>query len=158
MIRSLRTHDRPFPWRCGNCGERQVYRSATDYKTTIKYDQQSYEVELSNLELPTCTNCGQVVFDDKAGGQIDRALRQRVGLLQPDQIRAGRLQLGLHEKEFAAQLGVSEESLRRWEIGIQLQPRAVDREIRLFFEFPSVRDALSQLQRGDRIGETVRAS
>lgn len=158
MIRTLRTEDRPFPWRCGACGERKVYRTATPYKTTIRHEGQSQEVEVSDLELPTCANCGAVVFDDLAGRQIDQALRQRLGLLQPEQIRAGRIQLGLDERKFAAQLGVSEESVRRWEAATLAQPRAVDREIRLFFEFPSVRNALSRLECGDPIGETVRVA
>ncbi|HVA49875.1 MAG TPA: hypothetical protein VNH11_26145 [Pirellulales bacterium] len=81
-----------------------------------------------------------------------------IGLLQPEQIRAGRIQLGLDEKAFAAQLGVSEESVLRWETGAVAQARAADREIRLFFEFPSVRSALCRLERGDPIGETVRVA
>lgn len=158
MTRPERNYDRPFPWRCGPCGERQVYRIATSYKAAIKHDGQRFEVEISDLQLPTCKNCGEVVFDNDSGRQIDQALRRRLGLLQPDQIRAGRIQLGLGENEFAAQLGVSEESILRWETGAQTQPRAVDREIRLFFELPSVRSALSRIERGDLIGETVRAT
>lgn len=98
------------------------------------------------------------MFDNDAGRQIDQVLRDQFGLLRPDQICAGRTKLGLDHEELASQLGVTEESLLRWESGAQLQPRVADREIRLYFEFPSVRIALDRLGRGEPIGETVRAT
>jgi putative zinc finger/helix-turn-helix YgiT family protein len=158
MLRPIRASDRPFPWRCGNCGERQVFRTSVPYQTTINFDGKPYEVQIPDLELPKCANCGEVVFDDHAGHQIDQALRQRLGLLRPDQILAGRTQLGLNPKDFAAQLGVSEESISRWESGVQIQSRIADRQIRLFFELPSVRNALNRLERGEPIGDAVRLS
>lgn len=158
MARVNRTEDRPFPWRCGNCDQKEIYRIATPYKSIIKYDGRECQVDIPNLGLPTCSNCGEVVFDNHAGQQIDRALRQLLGLLQPDQIRAGRTQLGLDQNDFAAQLGVTEESVCRWETAAQIQSQLVDRQIRLFFELPSVRKALNLLMSGEPIGETVRAA
>lgn len=158
MIRLQRTADRPFPWRCGNCGETQVYRTAAPYTSTVNYDGQLCAIEIPCLSVPKCANCGEVVFDNNAGRQIDEALRQQLGLLQAEQIRAGRTQLGLEPDEFASQLGVTEERLAHWETGSQLQPRVVDREIRLYFELPAVRNALNRLELGERIGESVRAT
>ncbi|HEV3342062.1 MAG TPA: type II TA system antitoxin MqsA family protein [Pirellulales bacterium] len=158
MARPKRTEDRPFPWRCGNCGQNQVYPVATPYTTTINYDGRAYEVAVPDLELPTCANCGEVVFDNQAGDQINRALRQQLGLLQPEQIRAGRMELGLNQRDFGAQLGVAEESVSRWETGAQVQSRVVDRQIRLFFELPAVRTALSRLDKGEPVGVTVRVN
>lgn len=158
MIRSQRAEDRPFPWRCGSCGQRQVYRTITPYKSTITYDGQLHDVELRDLALPTCANCGDIVFDNEAAHQIDQAFRQKLRLLQPDQILAGRTQLGLSHKDFAAQLGVSEELVLHWETGAVAQPRVADRQIRLFFELPDVRSALKRLEHGQPIGETVRAA
>ncbi|MEX2561015.1 MAG: type II TA system antitoxin MqsA family protein [Pirellulales bacterium] len=151
-----RNQDRPFPWRCGTCDELQVYRTPTLYKTAIKYEGRPYEVEIPDLELPKCRQCGEVVFDNFAGWQIDRALRAKLGLLQPDQIRAGRIELALNQREFAAHLGVAEESISRWETGALIQSRIVDRQIRLLFEFPVVREALRQIELGKPIGERVR--
>src|SRR4051812_8587902 len=113
--------DRPFPWRCGNCGEKEVDRKATEHRTTIKYEGRPYEIVIPDLQLPTCKKCGEVVFDNFAGEQIDRAFRSQLGLLQADEIRAGRIQLGKNQKEFAAELGAAEESVSRWETGAQVQ-------------------------------------
>lgn len=158
MIRLQRTEDRPFPWPCGNCGEQQVYRTTMPYKSSINFDGQTWEIEILNLAVPKCANCGEIVFDSATGRQIDENLRQQLGLLQAEQIRAGRTLLGLEPSELAWQLGVTEELLARWETGSQLQPRIADREIRLYFEFPSVRNALNRLGRGEPIGESVRAT
>lgn len=155
MARPKRTVDRPFPWRCGNCGQEQVDRVNTPYTTTINYDGRAYEVVVPDLELPTCANCGEVVFDNQTGHQINRALRQQLGLLQPDQIRDGRTQLGLNQRDFAARIGVAEESVSRWETGAQVQSRVVDRQIRLFFALPDVRATLCKIDEGEAIGETV---
>lgn len=155
MARLKRNKDRPFPWRCGSCDKKEVYRTPTPYQATIKYEGRPYDVEISDLELPKCRECGEVVFDNHAGHQINQALRKQLGLLLPDQIRTGRTKLGLNQGDFAAQLGVAKESVSRWETGALTQSRVVDRQIRLFFEFPAVRETLSQLQQGDVFGETA---
>jgi putative zinc finger/helix-turn-helix YgiT family protein len=156
MARAKRTKDRPFPWRCGSCDEKEVYRTPTAYTTTVKYEGRAYEVEIPDLELPKCRKCGEIVFDNHAGHQINRVLRQQLGLLQPDQIRAGRNELGMSQREFAARLGVAEESVSRWETDALIQSRAVDRQIRVFFEFPEVREALGKFERGYSLGEAVK--
>jgi putative zinc finger/helix-turn-helix YgiT family protein len=158
MARAKRTQDRPFPWRCGSCDEKEIYRSRTPYKTTIKYEGRPYDVEMQDLEVPTCRKCGEVVFDNHAGHQINAALRKQLGLLQPEQIRAGRTELNLSQKEFASQLGVAEESVSRWETGSQIQSRSVDRQIRVFFEFPEVREILVEFETGRVFGEIARTA
>lgn len=72
--------DRPFPWRCGNCGERDVDRKSTKHRTTIKYEGRHYEIVIPDLQLPTCKKCGEVVFDNFAGEQIDNAFRRQLGI------------------------------------------------------------------------------
>jgi putative zinc finger/helix-turn-helix YgiT family protein len=151
-----RNQDRPFPWRCGTCGAKTVYRVPISYSTSIKYEGRPYDLEIPDLQIPKCQDCGELVFDNTADEQISRVLRSKLGLLQPDQIRAGRTELGLNQKDFATCLGVAEESVCRWETGRLIQSRVVDRQIRLFFEFPAVREALGELQQGETFGEIVR--
>jgi DNA-binding transcriptional regulator YiaG len=47
------------------------------------------------------------------------------------------------QKELAVQLAVAEATLSRWETGGQIQQRAMDKLLRLFFGLPAVRVALA---------------
>jgi putative zinc finger/helix-turn-helix YgiT family protein len=132
----------PFPWPCGKCGERAVERETLPYSTVVQYDGRAYTVEVPEFRVPRCQNCGAMVFDDAANDQITDALRRQVGLLPPDRIRSNRESLGLTQRDFAGLLGVGESTVSRWETGVQIQQKSLDRLMRLFFAFPEVRQAL----------------
>ena len=78
--------DQPFPWRCFECGAKQVYPKATAYKTTIKHDGHAYAISIPDLEIPTCRNCGAQTFAVGDDDRIIAALRAEVGLLAPEEI------------------------------------------------------------------------
>lgn len=59
--------DKPFPWLCGTCGRFEVRPKPTQYETK--------GVCVENLEVPTCTHCGEQWFDLKTDEQIQSALR-----------------------------------------------------------------------------------
>jgi DNA-binding transcriptional regulator YiaG len=51
--------------------------------------------------------------------------------------------LALLQKEFAERIGVAPETVCRWLRGLQIQSRAMDNLMRVFFQFDDVRTALS---------------
>jgi len=108
----------------------------------MNYEGRSYEFEVPDLEVFECRKCGEQLFNIEADHKISGAFRGELGLLQPEQVRAGRKALGLSQKELAAHLGVAEESISRWETGALIQSRVVDRQIRLYFQLPAVRTLL----------------
>jgi len=132
----------PFPWLCPRCGQDQVFPTKIDYQAKMGYEGRLYEFEVSALEVLECRKCGEQLFDLGADAGISTAFRATLGLLQPEQVRAGRKALGLSQKELAAHLGVAEESISRWETGALIQSRVVDRQIRLYFQLPAVRTLL----------------
>jgi putative zinc finger/helix-turn-helix YgiT family protein len=136
---------KPFPWKCGHCRERAVAPAVTSYTVEIDHDGRTYTVTVPDLETPRCANCGQLVLIDAANRRISDTFRQQLGLLLPAQIRQNREALRLTQKELADQLGIDEATLSRWETGAQIQPRALDRLLRLFFALPAVRSALTDL-------------
>src|SRR5262249_51252387 len=89
-----------------------------------------------------CRNCGAMILDTEANRQISLAFRRQVGLLTPDEIREKREALGLKQGELAAYLSVAPATLSRWENGVQIQQRCMDKLLRLFFDLPEVRFAL----------------
>jgi putative zinc finger/helix-turn-helix YgiT family protein len=136
-------HDRPFPWRCIECGNKEIYPLATDYTTTIKHDGRPYTIRIPDLEIPTCRKCGDQLIDYDADERIRDTLRAHVGMLTSQEINANRLELGMNQQELAEQLGVAKETISRWETGA-IQSRAMDNLLRLFFESREVRRLLER--------------
>ena len=133
---------RPFPWRCPECGKREVRPATIRHTSQVRHDGRPYTVELSKLQVPRCKACVELVFDNHADDQIALALREQLGLLSAEQIRGNRDALGLSQRELAEQLGVATETISRWENGVLTQTRAMDRYLRLYFGVPAARAAL----------------
>jgi putative zinc finger/helix-turn-helix YgiT family protein len=134
--------DRPFPWRCAECGKKEVRPATVSHTSQIKYDGRMYAVAVPKLRVPRCKACGELVFDNAADEQIAQALRDQLGLLSGEQIRKNREQLQLSQRELAEHLGVAVETISRWETGALTQSRAMDRYLRLYFGVPAARAAL----------------
>ena len=140
--RTRRLALKPFPWKCGRCGERAVVPAIVSYTTQIEHDGRSYSVTVPALEIPRCSKCGAMVRDDPSNRRISDALRQQLGLLTPEQIRKNRETLGLTQRQLANRLGIADATLSRWETGAQIQQRSMDRLLRLYFAFDNVRTVL----------------
>lgn len=109
----------------------------------MSYEGRTYAVDVPSLEIPRCSNCGELVFTPATGDQIANALRDKLQLLLPRHIREQRKQLRLNQKEFARLLGVAEASVSRWETNALVQSRALDNLMRVFFSVPDARTFLA---------------
>lgn len=134
---------RPFPWKCGQCGQRSVEPAIVDYSTSIEHDAQTYEIGVADLGVFRCQACGEMVLDDEANVRISEAIRAKLGLLTPAEIRRNREQLGLSQAKLANAVGIAEAALSRLEGGGQIQPRTLDRLLRLYFGCEQVRAVLA---------------
>lgn len=116
--------------KCMECG--------TPVKTTrqnYKYDASGLRgVTLVNIEVRHCPECGEqeVLIPNIEG--LHRALalaivrkRER---LAPDEVRFLRKYLGLSSGDFAKHIGVSPESVSRWELGRTAMGQTADRFLR----------------------------
>jgi putative zinc finger/helix-turn-helix YgiT family protein len=136
--------DRPFPWHCIECRAKEVFPKPTDYTTTVKHDGRAYTIRIPDLAIPTCRKCGDQLFSAREDDRIIAALREKVGLLTPEEMQKRRKQLALSQQELAEQLGVAKETISRWETGGMIQSRAMDNLLRLYFESEEVRTLLEQ--------------
>lgn len=134
--------DRPFPWRCPNCRQREVVPQTIPYTIDVKHDGLMHNIHLPALTVPKCRSCGHLLFDDGADEQISSALRQHLRLLSPEQIRTNRKALALSQRELAERLGIAEETISRWETGALIQSRAMDNLLRIYFDNSDVRAGL----------------
>jgi putative zinc finger/helix-turn-helix YgiT family protein len=133
---------RAFPWKCPECGKKEVRPVVVRHTSQIRHDGRAYIVEIPKFRVPRCQACGEFVFDNDADEQIAAALRQQLGLLSVEQIRNCREQLGQSQRELAEHLGVAMETISRWENGALTQTRAMDRYLRVYFGVPAARAAL----------------
>ena len=125
------------------CRERRVRRTILEhYATSADHDGRSYDLVLDHLDVLRCENCGAIVLDESANTRISDALRRAAGLLLPAEINAARNALGLTQKQLAAQLRIAESTLCHWETGAQIQQRAMDGLLRVFFQSAEARSIL----------------
>lgn len=134
---------KPFPWKCTHCRARNVLPATLpSYEREVEHDGRKYTVALADFPVLQCGNCGELSLDDEANHRISDALRSKVGLLFPVEIRQRREALGLTQKQVAACLQISESTLSRWETGAQLQQRCMDKILRAFFDLEALRNYL----------------
>jgi putative zinc finger/helix-turn-helix YgiT family protein len=149
------TEGKPFPWRCPECGKKEVRPATVQHTSQVKHDGRLYTVEVRRLRVPKCGACGELVFDNEADEQIAQALRDQLGLLSGDQIRKNREDLGLSQRSLAERLGVAVETISRWENGVLTQTRAMDRYLRVYFGVPAARAALVEQPETSHLGVHV---
>lgn len=137
---------RPFPWKCRNCGERAVQPIRVDYATEMEHDGRPYALTVPNLDILECEQCHNRTLPDEAFAQVIAALRAEADLLTPEAIREHRKRLGLTQEEFANYLRVAKETVSRWESGKQIQQRAMNDFMTVFFNVPEAREFLRNLR------------
>jgi putative zinc finger/helix-turn-helix YgiT family protein len=137
-----RATERPFPWVCPTCLKQAVNPRIRPYTATVRHDGLSHSIEIPALELPSCDHCGAELFDNHVDDQISQALRLKLGLLTPAQIRRARIAMRLNQRELAKRLRIASATISRWETGALIQSSAMDNYLRTYFAFPNVREAL----------------
>ena len=125
------------------------------YPAKVKHDGIEYTIDIPALEIPRCQNCGELLFSNHVDEQIRDALRDRLRLLTPAQIRAGRKALALHQSQLAVRLGVASETISRWENGALIQSRSMDNLLRVYFAIPEVRNVLAGEAQDPGLGVVV---
>ncbi|HVA50411.1 MAG TPA: helix-turn-helix domain-containing protein [Pirellulales bacterium] len=134
--------ERPFPWQCRRCAKKEVELATISYDAEIRHDGRLHKFAVPNLDIPVCRACGEKVFSEKVDDQINVALRSHLNLLTPADMRTGLEHIGMTQRDAADRLGVAEATLSRWLTDTQIQSRAMDNLLRVFFAFPQVRNAL----------------
>ena len=132
-----------MPNKCASCLERSVVAATLPtYTDELEHDGRAYTITVSNLDVLKCEKCDNLVIPDHSLDRLTSELRKQAGLLLPGDIRKKRDNLKLTQKALAGYLNVSESTLCRWETGGQIQQRAMDKLLRLFFDVQQAREYL----------------
>ncbi len=134
---------KPFPWLCPRCLKVDVVPHVTEYAIDVRHDGILHSLVIPDLAVPTCHACGERVFTSDVDERVSAALRARLGLLTPRQIQEGIQALGMRPSDLAARLGVATDTVSRWADGAQIQSRAMDNFLRVFFAVPEARAVLT---------------
>jgi putative zinc finger/helix-turn-helix YgiT family protein len=137
---------RPYPWKCRSCGENRVNPKVMDYPAEMEHDGRSYSFIVPGIEILECDACHNRVLPSAAFAAVMDKLRIEAGLLTPTEIREKRKSLSLTQEQLASDLKIAKETVSRWETGGQIQQRAMDLLLRLYFDVPEVREHLKQSQ------------
>lgn len=97
-----------------------------------------------------CSDCGEEYYLpgwlDRTMSRVSTAIREREGLLQPEQIRQIREMYGLSQRDFEKILGVGPKTVVRWERGTVFQSKAADSLLRLIGADPRNAEHLARLR------------
>jgi hypothetical protein len=69
---------RPFPWFCPKCRKQEVRVSTIPYRAERLHGGHLVAVDIPQLEVPKCANCGELVFNYTAEEQILHAVQVQV--------------------------------------------------------------------------------
>ncbi len=122
------------------------------YNAELRHDGRLYSFTIPHLHVPVCQSCGEKVFTEKVDDQINAALRLHLHLLTPDEIRTSLGRVGMTQKDAADRLGIAEATMSRWLNEMQIQSRAMDNLLRVFFAFPDVPPALDRQGQDPHLG------
>lgn len=143
---------RQFPLKCHHCYEQKVELATINYDAEVRYENQLHQFNIPKLDIPICQACGEKVFTEKVDAQVNIALRAYLNLLTPTQISKSIKRIGMHREDVAKRLGVPEKRLAYWIDEVQIQPRAMDNLLRLFFGMPTVRAVLCGDKQNSELG------
>ncbi len=134
MNKSTDAYDKRFDCPCPVCGQGELLSVTIPHEAEIKHDGRLYRLPVPRLQVKKCNACGEVFFDAASHDEISQALRTRLNLLSPQQIRDQLTALGLMQKTFAERIRVAPETVSRWLSGAFIQSCAMDQLMRMFFQ------------------------
>lgn len=138
---------------CPACGSKLEHVSEP---TEISVGRGAATVDLA---FDRCSACGEEYVDPEvyaaAQAQAAAVVRDQLGLLQPEKIRAIREREGVTQEELENLLGTGPKAVGRWERGTVLQSGMADKLLRVFRHCPGVLHGILREETAGVIRQTV---
>ncbi|MGO8900840.1 MAG: type II toxin-antitoxin system MqsA family antitoxin [Isosphaeraceae bacterium] len=130
------TSESPGRSGCPCCGVGPIVETFRTEIVEVSYDGEPTAVEVIGVPIEQCVACGEEFSGPRAAQVKHQAICRSLDLLNPEEIRRLREQLGLTQAELSRLSGIGEATISRWERGRLLQNRAMDRYLRLLAADP----------------------
>lgn len=128
---------------CVHC-EEPVHRGHFD----VSIDFPGREPIVVWRDLQRCSSCGETYFGPNDIDAVHRAaadvVREREGLLSPEEIRELRESLQLSQAAFERLIGAGAKTVVRWERGTIFQSKVTDTLMRVLRAVPEAREFLAR--------------
>jgi len=132
--------------KCPVCNDGYLEKIVSDYSTFVKEGIKEVRIIVSKLERNRCSKCGEEYLPPDALDRINKEKYKKLDLLTPDELKMIREKLTRTQEEMADLLGVGKKSYFRWENGLSIQNKSMDRYIRLVAQNPENVLRLRELQ------------
>ncbi|MCM8760828.1 MAG: type II toxin-antitoxin system MqsA family antitoxin [Candidatus Omnitrophica bacterium] len=122
--------------KCPLCNDGYLEDEISDHETYFREGTRNIKLVVKNLNIKRCNKCKEEFLPKEALNRVQAEKHKKRGLLTMEQLKEIRQKLGYTQEEMADLLGVGKKSYLRWEKGLYLQNKAMDRYIRLIAENP----------------------
>jgi len=136
--------------KCPACNKGFLEEIISDYVTYAKDGNEKIQITVKNLKREICPICKEEYLGTEALDRVEEEKYRALNLLTPDQLKNIRKNLSLTQTEMANLLSVGEKSYFRWENGLSVQNKSIDKYIRLVYEHPENIRYLKELEIGPK--------
>lgn len=136
--------------KCPLCGEGFLEDEIADHETCVRKGNRTVKVMIKDVAIKRCSKCREDFLPQEAVRKLDSERHKTRGLLNQEELKAIRMRLGYTQEEMAELLGLGKKTYFRWEKGIFLQNKAMDRYLRLISEIPENITILKRIARLNR--------
>ena len=122
--------------KCPLCGAGFLEDEICDHETYFREGTHNIKLVIKDLRVKRCSNCKEEFMPKEALERVQDEKHKKRGLLTMGQLKEIRNKLGYTQVRMAQLLGVGKKTYLRWEKGLDLQNKSMDRYIRLIAENP----------------------
>lgn len=139
--------------KCPMCGAGVLKDEICDHETYAREGTHNIKIVIKDLAIKRCTSCKEEFMPKEALERVQSEKHKRRGLLTMGQLKELRTKLGYTQVEMADLLGVGKKTYLRWEKGLYLQNKSMDRYIRLIAENPENIKILKRIVESSKSGD-----
>lgn len=131
---------------CPDCAAGTLVERTIAEAVVMKHEGVAHSV-VAQVPAFVCSRCGASYTDSRADQIFRHALREILGVLQPETLRALREKHHLTQREVAEETKIAQETLSRYENGRLIPSKSNNQLLRFFFDSVVEREKAKRVSR-----------